>query len=72
MLVLQDKKNLYILPEPVDHRIAEKSYVLFSCCFLSDPIYNGLFKLLQGQVLQERHQPISAGSGATPSGHPDA
>src|SRR4051812_38538749 len=29
-------KNLYIPPEPIDHRIAEKSYVLFSCCFRSD------------------------------------
>ena len=27
-------KNLYIFPEPVDHRIAKKSSVLFSCCFL--------------------------------------
>ena len=27
-------KNLYILPEPVDHHIGNKSYVLFSCCFL--------------------------------------
>ena len=29
LLVLQDKKNIYILPEPVNHRIAEKSSVLF-------------------------------------------
>ena len=29
-------KNLYIPPEPIDHRIAEKSSVLFSCCFRSD------------------------------------
>ena len=29
-------KNLYILPEPVNHRIAEKSSVLFSYCFRSD------------------------------------
>ena len=34
VLVLYDNKNLYILPEPVDHRIAEKSSILFSCCFL--------------------------------------
>ena len=26
-------KNLYIPPEPVDHRIMEKSSVFFSCCF---------------------------------------
>ena len=33
--VSQDK-NLYIPPEPVDHRIAEKYFILFSCCFWSD------------------------------------
>ena len=47
LLVCQDK-NLYIPPEPIDHRIAEKSSVLFSCYFLSDPIYHGRLKLLQG------------------------
>ena len=27
------KKNLYIPPEPIDHRITEKTFVLLSRCF---------------------------------------
>ena len=62
-------KNLYIPPEPIDLRIMEKSPVFFSCCFLTDLIHHGHFKLLQGQVLRERHQPIFAGGDATPSSY---